>query len=76
MTRRRRTFTSELKAEAVLLVTVKSYSVAEACRSLDICVSLLRSGIAALLENGPDTFPGNGRLNPHVDEDRRLRAEN
>ncbi len=34
MARRRRSYTSEFKAEAVKLVTEQGYSVAEACRSL------------------------------------------
>jgi transposase len=76
MTRRRRTYTSEFKAEAVRLVTEKGQSVAEAARSLGIGDSLLRSWVAALQEKGPDAFPGNGRLNPHEEEIRRLKAEN
>lgn len=76
MARRRRSYTSEFKAEAVKLVTEKGYSVAEACRSLDIGETLLRSWMAALREKGPDAFPGNGRLGPHEEELRRLRAEN
>ena len=76
MARQRRSYTSEFKVEAVKLVTEKGYSVAEACRSLDICESLLRSWIAALQEKGPDAFPGNGRLSPQEEEIRRLKAEN
>lgn len=76
MTRRRRTYTSEFKVEAVKLVTEKGYSVAEACRSLGVCETLLRSWKAALEHKGPDAFPGNGRLPAHEEELRRLRAEN
>ena len=76
MARRRRTYTSEFKVEAVNLVTQKGYSVAEACRSLDICESLLRSWMAAHQEKGADAFPGHGRLSPQEEEIRRLRAEN
>src|ERR1044072_8139264 len=76
MARRRRTYTSEFKVEAVKLVTEKGYSVAEACRSLDIGETLLRSGMAALREEGGDAFPGRGRLSPQEEEIRRLRAEN
>jgi transposase len=76
MARRRRSYTSEFKTDAVKLVTEQGYSVAEACRSLDICESLLRSWIAALQEKGPDAFPGNGRLSPQEEEIRRLKAEN
>jgi transposase len=74
--RRRRSYTSEFKVEAIKLVTEKGYSVAEACRSLDIGQTLLRTWMAALQEKGPDAFPGNGRLPAHEEELRRLRAEN
>ena len=76
MARRRRTYTNEFKVEAVKLITEKGLSVAEAARSLDIGETLLRSWKAALDLKGPDAFPGNGRLNPHEEEIRRLRAEN
>jgi transposase len=74
--RQRRTHTSEPKAEAVKLVTEKGYSVAEACRSLGVCETLLRSWMTALQQKGTDAFPGSGRLPAHEDEPRRLRAEN
>ena len=76
MARQRRSYTSEFKVEAVKLVTEKGYSVAEACRSLDVGETLLRSWMAALQEKGTDAFPGNGRLSPQEEELRRLRAEN
>ena len=76
MTRRRRTYTSEFKTEAVKLVTEKGQSVSEAARSLGIGQTLLRSWKIAFQGQGADAFPGNGRLNPHEEELRRLRAEN
>ena len=76
MARQRRTYTSEFKAEAVKLITEKGLSVAEASRSLDVGETLLRSWKIASREKGPDAFPGNGRLNPHEEKIRRLRAEN
>jgi len=76
MARRRRTYTSEFKVEAVKLVTEKGYSVAEACRSLGVGETLLRSWMAALQEKGAEAFPGHGRLSPQEEEIRRLRAEN
>ena len=76
MARPRRTYTPEFKAEAVKLVTEQGYSVAEAARSLGIHETLLRSWKQALQEKGADAFPGNGRLDPHGEEVRRLRAEN
>jgi len=76
MTRRRRTYTSEFKLQAVKLVTEKGQSVSEAARSLGIGQTLLRSWKLALEQQGEQAFPGNGRLNPHEEELRRLRAEN
>ena len=76
MIRRRRTYTSEFKANAVKLVTEQGYSVSEAARSLGIGQPLLRSWQLALQEKGPDAFPGHGRLPAHEEEIRRLRAEN
>ena len=76
MARRRRTYTNEFKVEAVKLITEKGLSVAEASRSLDVGETLLRSWKIAFQDQGPDAFPGNGRLNPHEEELRRLRAEN
>ena len=76
MTRRRRTYTGEFKAEAVKLITEKGYSVAEAARSLDIGETLLRSWKIVFQAQGSQAFPGNGCL-PAVEEElRRLRADN
>ena len=75
MARQRRTYTNEFKVEAVKLITEKGYSVAEAARSLDVGETLLRSWKVALQAGGDQAFPGNGRLNPHEEELRRLRAE-
>ncbi len=76
MTRARRTYTPQFKAEAVKLVTEQGYSVAEAARSLGISENLLRNWKQALLEQGEHAFPGNGHLSPLEEELRRLRAEN
>ena len=43
MARKRRTYTSEFKAEAVKLVTEQGYSVAEAARSLGLSDNLIRN---------------------------------
>ncbi len=76
MARRRRSYTTEFKTDAVKLVTEQGYSVAEASRSLDVGESLLRSWLSAFQEKGADAFPGNGRLGPQEEEIRRLKAEN
>ena len=76
MARTRRTYTPEFKAEAVRLVTEQGYSVAEAARSLGIHETLLRSWKQALETQGDQAFPGQGKLSPFEEENRRLRAEN
>jgi len=76
MARKRRTYTSEFKAEAVKLVSEQGYSVAEAARSLGIHDTLLRSWKQALEGQGDQAFPGQGKLPPFEEEMRRLRAEN
>ena len=76
MTRKRRTYTPEFKAEAVKLVTEQGYSMAEAARSLDIHDTLLRSWKQALAAQGEQAFPGHGKLPPFEEELRRLRTEN
>jgi|SRR5689334_2264338 transposase len=76
MSRKRRTYTPEFKAEAVKLVTEQGYSVAEAARSLGVHETLLRSWKQALEAQGDQAFPGHGKLPPFEEELRRLRAEN
>src|SRR5688500_12755618 len=76
MTRRSRSYTSEFKIEAVDLSSAKSQYASAAARSVGIAPALLRSWKIAFQGQGADAFPGNGRLNPHEEEIRRLRAEN
>jgi transposase len=76
MARTRRTYTPEFKTEAVKLVTEQGYSVAEAARSLGLSDNLLRNWKQALEAKGEQAFPGQGKLSPFEEENRRLRAEN
>jgi transposase len=75
MARTRRTYTPEFKAEAVKLVTEQGYSVAEAARSLGLNQNLIRNWKQALQDKGQHAFPGQGKLSPFEEENRRLRAE-
>ena len=59
MARQRRTYTREVKLEAVKLVTAKGYSVAEAARSLDIGQTLLRSWKQAFENHGDQAQTSN-----------------
>jgi transposase len=76
MTKKRRTYTGEFKAEAVKLITEQGRSVAEAARSLGIGENLLRTWKQAAAAGGAPAFPGHGKLPALEDEVRRLRAEN
>jgi transposase len=76
MGRRRRTYTPEFKAEAVKLVIEQGYSVAEAALSLGLKDNLLRNRKQALETQGEQAFPGQGKLSPCEEENRRPRAEN
>jgi transposase len=74
MVKRRRSFTSEFKAEAVRLVTEKDYSVREAADSLGIGETLLRRWKEKQAESGERVEGTNGT--GLQDELRRLRTEN
>lgn len=76
MAKVRRTYTSEFKVEAVKLITEKGYSVAEAARSLGLHENLIRSWKDAFQHQGKQAFPGQGKLSPFEEENRRLRADN
>jgi transposase len=76
MAKKRRTYTSEFKAEAVKLVTEQDYSFAEAARSLGLNENLIRSWRKTLAAAGDQACPGHGKLPALEDELRRLRADN
>ena len=76
MARTRRTYTPEFKTEAVNLVTEQGYSLAEAARSLGLNDNFIRSWKQALEAQGGQAFPGQGKLSPFEEENRRLRADN
>ena len=76
MPRPRSTYTAEFKLAAVKMITDQKLSVAETSRRLGVCETLLRAWRAAVLERGPDAFPGHGNPSPADDELRHLRAEN
>ncbi len=76
MSKDRRRFTAEFKAEAVRRVTEGGKSLAEVARELDLGESLLRSWKQAVAAKGGQAF--SGKENPPAIEEelRRLRAEN
>ena len=61
MTRKRRSFTLELKQEAACLVLDQGYSITEASRSLGIAESVLRRWIKQLAEERDGITPRSRR---------------
>jgi len=75
MSKKRRRYTHEFKAEAVRLVTEEGYTVAEAARSLGIHANLLTNWKQK--RDADAETASNGSLNGEEKEElRRLRAEN
>ena len=74
MSKKRRTYTAEFKAEAVKLVTDEGYALAAAARSLGIHENLLRNWKQKLEKEQGSGSPANDVS--LVEENRRLRAEN
>lgn len=82
MTKKRRTFTTEFKREAVSLVVDQGYTQAEAARSLGVGENLIGRWKRQLTEQSPVTIPSQGNLNEDQrrikqleNEVRRLRME-
>ena len=76
MAEKRPTYTAEFKHEAVRLVTVHGYGVAEAARNLGINAMMLGRWKREQEAREDSAFPGKGRLSPEHEELHRLREEN
>lgn len=62
MRRARRTFSAEFKAEAVKLITERKYSIAQVCKELDICETVLRRRVSQVqAECQGYVLPGSGQ---------------
>ena len=75
MTKRRRRFTREFKAEAVRLVCERGVTVAQAARDLEVHVNVLRTWVREYREDPAHAFPGAGQQKPEAAEITRLRRE-
>jgi transposase len=75
MAEKRQTYTVEFKREAVRLVTVHGYGVAEAARNLGLNATMLGRWKRAQEAQEDRAFPGKGRLSPDQEELHRLREE-
>lgn len=71
MGRKRRSFTSEFKREAALLVLDQGYSVVEACRAMEVGESALRRWIDQLNTERQGITPKERALTP---EQQRIQA--
>jgi transposase len=76
MAEKRKTYTAEIKREAMRLVPEHHYGVAEAARNLGINTTMLRRWKRALADHANGALPGKGRLSPEQEALHRLRAEN
>ena len=74
MTRKRRSFTPEFKQEAACLVLDQGYSVAEACRSLNLGENALRRWVKQLSEERGGVTPQAKALTPEQQRIQELEA--
>ena len=67
-------YTAEFKREAVRMMTEQGLSVPEVSRKLGVTEGQLYAWRKQFREQGPEAFPGSGRLSPLEEENRRLQA--
>ncbi len=71
-----RTFTRELKVEAVELVQASKKPLAHIARDWGISDSALHHWCKQFSEHGEQAFPGSGHQTPQEEEIRQLKREN
>jgi transposase len=76
MSQPRRVFSSEFKREAVELAAKSGKPLRELERELGLSDGLLKQWVRKAQKDGPEAFPGHGRLKSDDEELRRLRREN
>jgi len=74
--RKRTTYTQEFKREAVDLIVVQGYSIAEAARNLGLNYNMLSRWKIEREKGGDHAFPSKGHMTPDQAELARLKAEN
>jgi transposase len=75
MTRQRRSFTTEFKREAAQLVLDEGYSIAEACRSLDVGENSMRRWVNQLEAERSGNTPASKALTPEQQKIQELEAK-
>lgn len=76
MKKTRRQYTREFKFEALRLLETSGKSAAQIERDLGIGSGNLYRWKRKLTQDGPDAFPGHGRLTPDQERIRQLEREN
>ena len=71
----RKNYTKEFKLDAIALVLEQGYKPAEAARSLDVNVSMLRRWVKEHQAQDGQAFRGNGKLTEEQLEIRRLKEQ-
>ena len=74
MAKTRKTYTAEFKLQAVRMVADQHLAVAEVARRLGVTEGRLHDWLKAFRAQGPDAFPGHGRMSPPDEELHRLHA--
>ncbi len=74
--KKRTTYTEEFKREAVDLILVQGYSIAEASRNLGINYNMLSRWKIERGKHGEHAFPSKGHMTAEQTEFARLKAEN
>lgn len=74
MTKQRRSFTTEFRQEAASLVLDQGYSIAEACRSLDVGETAMRRWVKQLREEREGVTPKSKAMTPDQQRIQELEA--
>src|ERR1700694_3239004 len=75
MAKVQKTYTQELKREAVRLAQSSGKSMAQVARELGMSDSSIHQWRKELAEHGPEAFPGSGHQTAWEEENRRLKRE-
>ena len=75
MNKQRRTFTTEFKHDAAALVLDQGYSVAQACRSLDVGESALRRWMKQLQNERGGVTPTSHAMTPEQQKIQALESQ-
>ena len=71
----RKKYSKEFKLDAVSLVTDQGYTRTEAARSLEINANMLGRWVKEQQADNGQTFRGNGKLTPELEEIRKLKGQ-